>query len=155
MLGSLHIMTDSLPDAWTGIVALYGKDGVAEMCLEWQERVDLDVPLFLFVAHVAQSGFEIRNLSELQAWTDQWRREVVVPLRSVRRYLKPIEDVDGAQALRDRVKKEELQAEKLQIEEMVNRADLHKGGSVADIDRFLVSVGLTDQQAEVVRNALS
>ena len=43
-------------EVWTFTVEMYGRDGVAPLCLELQERCDLDVNMLLFMFYLGQRG---------------------------------------------------------------------------------------------------
>ncbi len=72
------------------MLKVYAKPGVAQACLELQERFELDVPLLFAVLQAAGKGSHIdsdaiRNLDEN---CRRWRAEVVRPLRAIRVQLK-------------------------------------------------------------------
>jgi uncharacterized protein (TIGR02444 family) len=104
---------------WDFSLAVYAAPSVAEACLRAQDQHGLDVNLILWAAWVGASGHRLTGgeLAAAAGATDAWRREVVQPLRSVRRRLKnspyPVPDA-AAQALRDQVKAAELDAERQQ-----------------------------------------
>ncbi|WJR77851.1 TIGR02444 family protein [Bradyrhizobium sp. NP1] len=108
---------------WTFSLAFYARPGVADVCLDLQDRHSVDVNVLLFLLWQAARGRrlaegEIRRVTALVA---DWRQHVVLPLHSVRRFLKaPAVDWPAEQlhALRERVKADELQAERLQQETM-------------------------------------
>lgn len=105
-------------------MALYARDGVPDACLHLQERHDLDVNLVLFAAFV---GAELRqrltpsNLAAARALVGTWHREVVRPLRAVRKRLKtgpaPAPN-DTTTQLRRRVQQVEIEAELIELDEL-------------------------------------
>jgi len=108
-------------DFWRFSLSLYRMDGVPAACLALQDKHGLDVNLMLFALWLATQGraLEAGDMQAADAAVGGWRRESVVPLRGVRRFLRtPPDAIDaaGAQALRDRVKAAELEAERLQQE---------------------------------------
>src|SRR5258708_37248323 len=76
---------------WGFSLGFYRQQGVAEACIELQEAAGADVNLLLFLLwHGAQQ----RRLSDAEVeWLEQriapWRDRAVVPLRAIRRALKP------------------------------------------------------------------
>lgn len=104
---------------WTFSVRLYAKPGVADACLTLQDRQGVDVNLLFFMLWAGHSG-RLLSTAEVRAFvelTEDWRSAVVVPLRLVRRVLRaPPAAVDAAAAaaLRQDIKKAELESERLQ-----------------------------------------
>ena len=106
---------------WDWAVAAYAAPDVAEACLLLQDRHEQNVPLLLWSAWVAATG---RRPDEetLEAACDTaraWDSLAVAPLRAIRRTLKaPIPDIDDAprEAIRDRIKAVELEAERRLLE---------------------------------------
>jgi uncharacterized protein (TIGR02444 family) len=102
---------------WDFSLQVYGGAGVAPACLALQDRYDLDVNLLLLCCWIgrgrgrAPSRDEMARLCEAAAG---WHRNVVRPLRGVRRWLKapgPAVPADQAEPLRQRIKGLELDAE--------------------------------------------
>lgn len=107
---------------WDYSLKTYGKQGVPEACLALQESYGLDVNCLLFCCWAAVCGHQI-TIGEalgLEESVAEWRKEVVEPLRAVRRWMKLHAEKEGVAALRSAVKRDELGAEKLQ-QEMLNR----------------------------------
>ncbi len=103
---------------WPFSQRVYAISGVADACLALQERCGLDVNLLLWCGWRAAMGGGASNAAELReamARSAPWQTDIVGPLRSVRRNLKPraVEDAEAA-ALRDEVKRLELDAERLE-----------------------------------------
>lgn len=95
-----------------------------EACLHLQNRHDLDVNLVLFAAFVgAERGHSLTasNLKAARARVDAWHREVVRPLRAVRKRLKtgPPPAPDGITAhLRRWIQQVEIEAELIELDEL-------------------------------------
>jgi uncharacterized protein (TIGR02444 family) len=107
---------DAAREFWAFSLDFYRRPGVAETCLALQDREGKDVNLVLWCLWTGWSGrgrLSAGHLVRAEATVAPWRRDVVVPLRSVRRTLKG-SSVAGAEALRDRVKTLELESERLQ-----------------------------------------
>lgn len=104
------------PDFWSFSLDFYARPGVAETCLELQDRHGLDVNLVLYCCWRG----DILTQGQLQAaiaLTAPWRAEIVQPLRVLRRRLKPgfpPFPEAGVQGLRKRIADAELEAERLQ-----------------------------------------
>lgn len=105
-------------------MALYARDGVPEACLHLQGRHDLDVNLILFAAFVGAQRGEGLTASNLKAARDRvaaWHREVVRPLRAVRKRLTtgPPPAPDGITAhLRRWIQQVEIEAELIELDEL-------------------------------------
>lgn len=106
---------------WNFSLAFYARPGVADLCLDLQDRfsVDVNVLLYLLWQATRRRRLDAAEIRQVVALTAEWRHRVVVPLRSVRRFLKeptPFWPIAEVQALRERIKADELQAERLQQE---------------------------------------
>jgi uncharacterized protein (TIGR02444 family) len=112
-------MSDFLPHPfWNFSLEIYSADGVAEACLDLQERRGCDVNVLLFCCWLGASGRPTLTADRLRAIlkiSDEWQADIVKPLRQVRRLLKDKpysatlpETVDAA---RRRVADAELAAE--------------------------------------------
>lgn len=107
---------------WAFSLAVYGRDGVADECLDLQERLGLDVNILLFAAFIgAVEGMrlESQDIAAANAAVAAWQSEIVRSLRRARRALKPASTgADPLQAasaaLRAQVKVAELEAEKIE-----------------------------------------
>ena len=105
---------------WDFALRLYKAPGVADACLDLQERNGVDVPVLLFAAWLIQGSIALspaktQHIIEL---VREWRDEVVAPLRTVRKRLKtgprPAPD-NQSEVLRDAVKAAELSAERIEL----------------------------------------
>jgi uncharacterized protein (TIGR02444 family) len=112
-------MTDRFPasEFWDFSVRLYAKPEVAPACLGLQDRHGVDVNALMFCLWLAASGrgpVPRERLEDAFAAVAEWHRDVVRPLRDLRRRLKqPVGRADHtiALALRARVQKVEIDAE--------------------------------------------
>jgi uncharacterized protein (TIGR02444 family) len=112
-------MSDFLPHPfWNFSLELYAGEGVAEACLDLQERRGCDVNILLFCCWLGASGRPTVSAERLRAIlkvSDVWQAEIVRPLRQVRRLLKdkPWIEVlpETVDAARRRVADAELAAE--------------------------------------------
>lgn len=128
---------------WTHAVALYGRDEVAASCLRLQDRDGLEVNLLLFCCFAAALGLpplERPALKSMALALAPWQKGMVVPLRHLRRGMRPGGqglavrlDLPAAQAaeLREGLIEAELAAEKV-AQSLICRAYLPAGtGEVA------------------------
>ena len=104
---------------WRFSLGFYAIPGVAPACLELQDEANVDVNLLLFLLFLAGEGRAVTrdDVARIDASIASWRAEVVEPLRAVRRRLKTgVGDTPPAtsEALRNMVKKIELEAERLE-----------------------------------------
>jgi uncharacterized protein (TIGR02444 family) len=103
---------------WQFSLRFYRRPEVPALCLRLQDTCGIDVNLLFFIIFLAINGRQL-TLDEVRRIDDSigdWRGRVVQPLRAIRRTLKGIAPIDpaAAAALRDAVKRDELQAERLQ-----------------------------------------
>ena len=123
-------MSDFLPHPfWNFSLELYAGEGVAEACLDLQERRGCDVNILLFCCWLGASGRPTLTADRLRAIlkaSDAWQAEIVRPLRAVRRLLKdrpwPEALPETVDAVRRRVADAELAAEHA---EQIKLASLH------------------------------
>lgn len=105
-------------------LAVYRNEEVPPACLNLQDRHGIDVNLLLFASYVGASAgasLSIDDAAKAHELVAQWHREVVVPLRVVRRRLKtgpaPAPD-DSTAALRKKVAAAELEAEIIELDQL-------------------------------------
>ncbi|HYD69814.1 TIGR02444 family protein [Azospirillum sp.] len=117
---------------WSFSLATYARPGVSEACLDLQDRLGQDVNLVLF-ALWAGAGCGVRldpaELQRLDHAVSAWRRDVVAPLRGVRRTLK---NVPGVEPFRLRIKAAELESERLQQAALRTISGLQPGAADRD-----------------------
>jgi uncharacterized protein (TIGR02444 family) len=100
---------------WRFSLAVYRPADVAAECVALQEAIGLDVNLLLFCAWLGTRS-AVLSRSDIEAASRvvaAWHNSVVRPLRSVRRHIKK-QYGDAFEALRSRVKDDELQAEQVE-----------------------------------------
>jgi uncharacterized protein (TIGR02444 family) len=110
-------------------LAVHEADGVATACVSLQDELGLDVNILLLAAYVGAVrgvNFTPVALDAARALTDDWRRDVVYPLRLVRRGLKsgpaPAPSTQTAE-LRSQVAEAELAAEMIELDVLGGFAD--------------------------------
>jgi uncharacterized protein (TIGR02444 family) len=114
--GAPELPADTPDEAafWTFSLAFYGRPGVAAACLALQDEHGLDVNLVLLCCWLGWSGrgrLDAAALAAADRSVAAWRREVIQPLRAVRRALKT-HPAAAAAALRRDVQTLELCAER-------------------------------------------
>lgn len=115
--GTGFVAPDRTP-FWQFSGVVYARPGVAEACIDLQDRHGLDVNLLLFCAWAGAQGraLDAGDLGLLRSASRPWQDEVVAPLRAARRWLRQQTAVpeDLGEAFRTEVKALELQAEMLE-----------------------------------------
>jgi uncharacterized protein (TIGR02444 family) len=156
---------------WTFSLELYDAEGVAAACVELQDAYQLDVNLILFCFwHGSVYGkIDQELLQNIIKLSIEWRSGVVQPLRSARSWMKlnsnPSDQFDS---LRERIKADELMAEKFQIERIANltlvfnkgrKCVLSNDDAEENIDSLLVAVKIERDEKiasalEIIRGAI-
>lgn len=127
MSGGVEMPQETGSPFWRFSLATYRKPGVAEACLALQDGHGVDVNVLLFVMWLGTQGRRLDGVA-IQRVRDEavgWARDVVVPLRLVRRSLKdapPLVEAAAAQVFRTQVKRLELEAERLEQEALFGLA---------------------------------
>lgn len=102
---------------WAFSLRTYGEPGVSEVCVTLQDRHGVDVNVLL-IALWAVCDRRIRvdasRIASLDSSVADLRASAVVPIRTVRRWMKSASFGLGIDAARDRVKKAELAVEQLE-----------------------------------------
>jgi len=113
-------MSDFLPHPfWNFSLEVYGMEGVAQACLDLQDRRGCDVNVLMFCTWMGASGrgtLSADRLRTILADSDRWQSAVVRPLRALRSSLKdgpatPGVPAEISAALRRKVADAELAAE--------------------------------------------
>jgi uncharacterized protein (TIGR02444 family) len=106
---------------WQFSLRYYRRPEVSALCLQWQDEFGVDVNLLFFICFLAIHGRRLTpgEVRHIDAHIADWRKRAVQPLRALRRALKggiaPV-DPQAAESLRGAIKRDELQAERLQQE---------------------------------------
>ena len=141
----------ALPEGefWRFSLDRYARPGIAEACLELQNRAGADVNLLLLALWLGSLG---RRLSaaegaQLAGVAADWQEPIVAPLRAVRRRLKERADLPWAEALttwRGRVAEVELAFEQVEQLLLERAAGTGPGGapSTAAARANLAALGL-------------
>jgi uncharacterized protein (TIGR02444 family) len=123
---------------WEFSLAVYSKPEVPEACLELQDKFSADVNVLLFMLWAADQGrrLDAQDISKVAGLVTDWQNEVVRPLRLTRRFLKSPAaawQLEEVTALRQRIKANELEAERVQQTVMAN---FFYGDTIGQPDEF-------------------
>jgi uncharacterized protein (TIGR02444 family) len=129
---------------WRFSLDVYARPGVAEACLDLQDACGADVNILLFLLWRAADADALpaAAVAQLDAAVREWRANVVVPLRTLRRRLKrgvPPIPREAAEPFRTGVKAMELTAERLQQDAMSGMAEslpARRAGSPSEAARL-------------------
>ena len=131
------------PDAnpfWEFSILVYGNEEVRDACLDAQEVYGADVNLLLLCSWLGFVGIKLtpEGVRRLDTLVDGWRREAVLPLRTLRKRLKgtigPVPS-DMAAGVRNAVKQAELQAEKIEQDLLYSALQTLPGRDGRDAER--------------------
>ena len=106
------------PDIWTFALALYRQPGFADACLTLQDEHGADVVMLIGLCWLARrdgGAPDVSAIATLDAALAGWRDAVIVPLRTLRRALKPrlAGLPPAAGEARERIKEAELASERV------------------------------------------
>jgi uncharacterized protein (TIGR02444 family) len=130
---------------------VYEIEGVRAASLLLQERCGVDVNVLLLAAFIGAargSSFDGHDCETVLIRTRQWQSEVIGPLRAVRLRLKdgpPPAPNPATARLRDRVKRLELEAEMIELDELADSVAGFAG---------LSAPGQADERALVAMSAV-
>ena len=132
---------------WEFSVATYAKDGVPSACLALQDSLDVDVNVLLFCCWfgLTRGPIEEERFARLLLASETWASRVVRPLRAVRRWMK--QDVyeslqpetQSVSGLREKIKSNELSAEKIQQDLLLASVE-DLGGKQMNVEEQLDAV---------------
>ncbi len=132
-------------ECWRFIGAVYTRPGVQQSCLHLQERMQADIVLLLFGGWLARCGIALSQdaAHEATALVRPWREAVIGPLRAIRTTMKssPLMARPEAASLRERIKGDELAAERVELGLLVGWAASRWPQAVAP-DAELVATNL-------------
>ncbi len=109
---------------------------MAGACLELQDRAGVDVNLLLYLLFLANHERAVGrdDVARLDAMVATWRERAVLPLRALRRELKtgiaPV-PVTDTESLRSAIKRDELEAERVEQELLERHAPVATLGAPA------------------------
>ena len=100
---------------WNFALELYAQPGIEATCLSLQDEHGEDICLLICGAWLERNGVfcTAARLDQLRALSEQWQRQIIAPLRELRRRWKPGAAQDETlAALRQRLARLELDAER-------------------------------------------
>jgi uncharacterized protein (TIGR02444 family) len=102
---------------WPDMCAAYRDADLNRACLALQEAYDVDVPLLLVMCLAERAGHFIATdgLKTLVGEARAWRETVIRPLRQARHGMKEKFQAPAELALRNDIKRLELEAERLHV----------------------------------------
>nr|WP_228575073.1 TIGR02444 family protein [Halomonas sp.] len=113
---------------WDFALAFYARPGVEAACLLLQDEADVDVCELLWHCWLHRHGLTLVAEPAPLVAIRRWQREVTVPLRALRRRLKPdAEHLAGTANVRRIIQLAELAAERetlLQLQHLAEHGDL-------------------------------
>jgi len=120
---------------WAFTLAVYQKEGVSPACIALQDRLGLDVNFLLLCLYTGTHGRELTadDFARLEERVGPWRKNVLHPLRAVRRWLKEQQLLEKAPSdqLRRGVLGYEIESESVQQRLMEGVVTLGEGASSA------------------------
>jgi uncharacterized protein (TIGR02444 family) len=163
-------MSDLGSSFWTFSLQAYAEQAIADVCLNLQDQFDADVNVLLFMLWSADQGrrISLQEVRDIIALVTPWQIQVVRPLRLARQSLKtpPADWPDQEiKALRQRVKADELEAERLQQQALARFAEENEIGqpdtavaaSVSNLKNYanLLNVTFPDHAVSTLTGFLS
>ena len=141
---------------WDYSLSRYAAPGVAQACIDLQDRLGLDVNLLLFCCWAGHRGHRLSaaELERLLAASHDWQEEIVRPLRALRRRLKPqVGSASEVGALYESFKQLELDAERIAQDRLQRCLPLAAGAAnekalAANLALYLASVSVEVGEAE-------
>jgi uncharacterized protein (TIGR02444 family) len=131
---------------WRFALDLYQRPAVSKACLLLQDHLGVDITLLLFVLFVAKRYRIMLDTADLENLDDAiaaWRREVIWPLRSIRRRIKAGPDPapgPATEGLRKQIIDAEIHAEQIELAILAQRFDRRRhaiGTGAVDIAHLL------------------
>jgi uncharacterized protein (TIGR02444 family) len=134
--------------AWPAMLSLYADSRIPPLCLSLQEEFDADIPLLLVLVLADRNGITCmpEAFERFLADAALWRETVVRPLRAVRQAMKRVCATDAETALREDIKRTELQAEKLHVARLTKTLPADTGGIHALADVYLAKCRLSPER---------
>src|SRR6185295_19291703 len=116
-------MSEHSPPIWDFVLNYYKQQGVSEAAITLQDTIGIDVNMILFLMWLAGQK---RTLAEADVkrvgeTSHPWQRQVVIPVRAIRRLLKenaPLVAQPAALDYRKKIQALEIEGEQLQLNAM-------------------------------------
>ncbi len=143
---------------WDFSLAVWGREAVEPACLALQARHGIDVNLLLFCGWAGRRGraLDAADFGRLIEAVRPWRDAAVLPLRGLRVWLKtqsvtpPGAPDAAAEALRERIKACELEAEAIQQALLVAAIAVPEGKgepalTAANLSSYFAALGIAPE----------
>ena len=141
---------------WRHSLRIYKQEGVEGLCLTLQDEFGLDVNVVLFCHWLGVSGLALSSeqLEDLFEQVDDWRQQVIEPLRILRRNM---QTTTGIESVRGQIKLAELAAEQHQQGLMWCYYEDHKGSFIRNRSAWydLLLDGIQASQVQECKELLS
>lgn len=139
----------NLERVWPHMCAVYRDPALAQVCLAVQDAYNVDVPLLLVLCLADRQGHGLAqaDLATLIRSAGDWREATIRPLRQARQAMKGRFVADPELALRDAIKRLELEAERLHVARLVNAYPTSSRGS-AGAPAYLAECGTPERAAQ-------
>lgn len=130
------------------MLELYAKPGIPAALLGLQDNYAIDVPFYLAVLHAVTTDHHVtaKAISALYAEIQEWREEVVIPLRDVRKTLKVhawATRFENTGAFRETIISAELNAERIEVVVLGKLIPIYFGVDFIDDKSDILAVSLT------------
>ncbi len=145
----------SVVSLWDYAVEIYSRPGMSDLCLIFQDDYGANVSIILFISWCSAQGIRIDDqlLTRVEQSVGVWNRDVVTPLRGIRRELKL--DSNGITQktvpdFREKLKALELEAEYLELNAL---ADLVSYKSISSVpvgdEKQLIETGILQYMEKI------
>jgi len=122
---------------WSFTLGVYQKEGVSPACIALQDRLGLDVNFLLLCLYAGSRGRALGagDFARIEERAAPWRKNVIHPLRAVRRWLKEQQLLEKAPSdqLRRGVLSHEIESEGVQQRLMEAAVTLAEGAPSAGV----------------------
>ena len=135
--------------AWPDMCAAYRDADLAAACLALQQAFAVDVPLLLVLSLADRAGHGVapQTIASLETGARDWRDTVIVPLRHTRQAMKSRYFAPAETALREDMKRAELEAEHLHVLRLAESLPAPVADAPPAARHYLAARGLTDDAA--------
>ncbi len=152
---------------WDFSLAVWGREAVEPACLALQARHGIDVNILLFCGWAGRRGrsLDATDLGALIEAARPWRENAVLPLRTLRTWLKTqvVAPAGPAEALRQRILAGELEAEAIQQALLVAAIAVPEGAvsgggggpalTAGNLSNYFAALGITRDASDTAELA--
>lgn len=136
--------------AWPDMCSAYRDADLAGACLALQQAFAVDVPLLLVLSLADRAGHGLApdTIATLESGAQIWRETVILPLRQTRQAMKSRFQASDEVALREDIKRAELEAEHLHVLRLTEILPAPLVGAASAARHYMMACGLTDAAAD-------